>query len=149
MTLTFSFKDSILHSICQYFNGLVKYECTTLLSHTVNHYHYSLRSFFVRVARIGFASRLASSARASHRLVARSADLAHSAVRFSLHRHNDAPLTGLTCLFADHCAGSENRTRVSTLGRSHSATRPYPHCILHMSDICYLHISSGLQTDKL
>ncbi len=24
------------------------------------------------------------------------------------------------------CAGSENRTRVSTLGRSHSATKPYP-----------------------
>ena len=130
------------------------------------------------VARIGFASRLASSARASHRLVARSADLAHSAVRFSPPRHNDASLKGHLDLFANHCAGSENRvlqtlyrfrmtkplqrlshmlnlfdsrtqsrrrlvtrhkyslrsfcagsenrTRVSTLGRSHSTTKPCP-----------------------
>jgi hypothetical protein len=28
------------------------------------------------------------------------------------------------------CAGSENRTRVSTLGRSHATTIPYPHFYL-------------------
>ena len=34
-------------------------------------------------------------------------------------------------------AGSENRTRVSTLGRSHSATKPYPQN----------HSASGLRRD--
>ena|SRR3989344_8874476 len=29
------------------------------------------------------------------------------------------------------CAGYENRTRVSTLGRSHSTTKPIPHLMLN------------------
>ncbi len=53
-------------------------------------------------------------------------ELARSGVRFSAPRRNDAPLGLRLAVLTDHCAGAENRTRASTLGRSRPATKPHP-----------------------
>ena len=88
--------------------------------------------FFVRVAGIGLDSRPTSRARSDHRLAARLASLARSAVRFSLPRHNDATLAGITCLLADHCARGGTRTHMTfrstnfkSVAATNYATRAY------------------------